>query len=392
MRKLLLPLFILLSPLHAFPDDSYLALGGNVSLAGVGGFNFSYGGALDSASFPIISFEALLGSSTQTYILTTGGRWYLLPVGLFFGGDLGLGDNYTAGRDNYGFTTSGLVGLNIPGLSKGTDGISVAVKLNLLFAGSPQLLSEFLIDLSGGYSPTETNHNSSSSTVQPQTSSYRPRPPTAPFPFLSEYGYTTASIYWYDSYSATSYSLYRDGVLIYKGAFTYFEDNGLTPGRKYNYTIQASNDGGSSGQSVVLSVRTPEKRLLPVVRTPLAEPIVSSIEEATEWVNSHIEYDWAKARNDDYILLSPKQVLAAQSGVCRDMVVLTQKIVYDSLGVKARYVGIKIPGTPGHAILEFNGRYFDPTSLQTYSDSTITKGQVMSYDETMRFVSKQVRE
>lgn len=126
-------------------------------------------------------------------------------------------------------------------------------------------------------------------------------------------------------------------------------------------------------------------------RPPLAEPRVSSIQEAAEWVHANIEYDWAKARNDDYILLSPAQVLASRGGVCRDMVVLTMKIVYDSLGAKARFVGIRVPGSPGHAILEFNGRYFDPTSLRVYTEATIDKQTVMSYDETMAAIARQVR-
>ena len=79
----------------------------------------------------------------------------------------------------------------------------------------------------------------------------------------------------------------------------------------------------------------------------LSEPTVSSIQQASEWVNEHIYYDFAKARNDDYYLLSPKQVLAARSGVCRDMVVLTLKIVYDSLGIKADFVSIRIRGLLG---------------------------------------------
>ena len=69
---------------------------------------------------------------------------------------------------------------------------------------------------------------------------------------------------------------------------------------------------------------------------------------------------------------------------------LTLKIVYDSLDIKASFVAIRIPGTPGHAIIEFNGRYFDPTGLATYAKPDILR--VYSYDEIMALISKQVRE
>ena len=124
---------------------------------------------------------------------------------------------------------------------------------------------------------------------------------------------------------------------------------------------------------------------------PLFEPTVSSIQEASEWVHSHIAYDHAKARNDDYYLLSPEQVLKTNGGVCRDMVVLTMKIVYDSLGIKANYVSIRIPGTPGHAILEYNGKYFDPTNLQVYTQSSIDVNEVKTYDQTMEYIGRQLK-
>lgn len=132
------------------------------------------------------------------------------------------------------------------------------------------------------------------------------------------------------------------------------------------------------------------QNLLPERPTPLIEPVVSSIEAAAEWVHSNVRYDFAKARNDDFFLLSPKQVLAAHSGVCRDMVVLTLKIVYDSLGIKPSFVAIDIPATPGHAIIEFNGRYFDPTNLLVYKRENIRITRTYKYDEIMSYIARQL--
>jgi hypothetical protein len=222
--------------------------------------------------------------------------------------------------------------------------------------------------------------------------------PLAPF-FLNVTDATSSSVtlQWDASSGTDTYHLYRNGNVVYSGPLTYFVDTGLVAGEKYFYTITAENAGGVSEQSGSVSIRIPEPKPKatsssrnPTTSGTLTTPTVSSIQEASEWVNEHIQYDFAKARNDDYYLLSPRQVLAARSGVCRDMVVLTLKIVYDSLGIKANFVSIRMPGTPGHAIIEFNGRYFDPTGLTTYTKPDVLR--VYSYDEIMTYISKQVRD
>ena len=84
----------------------------------------------------------------------------------------------------------------------------------------------------------------------------RPLPPTLSVTDATE---KSATLQWYPAYGAESYHLYRNGALIYSGAFTYFVDTGLSSNTRYFYTIVAENKSGSSGQSESVSVR---KRLL----------------------------------------------------------------------------------------------------------------------------------
>ena len=176
-----------------------------------------------------------------------------------------------------------------------------------------------------------------------------------------------------------------DGVIIALRADVYF----IQPTKSYiSFVIDIGGKYTKSSDTTTAPDSAPATQEYVY---PLQEPTVSSIQSAAEWVHNHIAYDYAKQKNDDWYLLSPEQVLKTNGGVCRDMVVLTMKIVYDSLGIKPNYVSIKVPGTPGHAILEYNGRYFDPTNLRTYTRSSISVSEIITYDETMRYIGRQLK-
>jgi chitodextrinase len=63
---------------------------------------------------------------------------------------------------------------------------------------------------------------------------------------------SSLSISWDASTGATSYQLYRNGTHVYNGGANAYTDTGLTSSTKYSYTVQASNNGGSSALSMAV--------------------------------------------------------------------------------------------------------------------------------------------
>ena len=70
------------------------------------------------------------------------------------------------------------------------------------------------------------------------------------------HGPTTASIAWDAVSGATGYGVYRDGVALQDIPSASFIDSGLLPSTSYQYTVDAFNSAGRSGQSAPILVTT----------------------------------------------------------------------------------------------------------------------------------------
>jgi beta-glucanase (GH16 family) len=67
---------------------------------------------------------------------------------------------------------------------------------------------------------------------------------------------TQVDLNWTTSSGATSYKVYRDGVLVASPTTTNFQDVGLTAATNYSYTVSAVNTSGESAQSGAAMVTT----------------------------------------------------------------------------------------------------------------------------------------
>lgn len=392
MKKLLMALAMLVMTTALFAQ-SYFSIGGNA------GFSGSVGGSLFGGVGVEKNLYLVFGTNiaSQNMILVSmGARYYPFGSGLQLGLDTGLGDWFSDNNDNWCAAASGSIGYTL------WNAVTIGVKANFYFTGTPQSSFGIFVDFTGvdtASSPTaQEQPDQTSNNYAVDESKFDGQLDVRYAPYVLEGSIEVRPSQIYIPINppvlmgneVIAYHLFVNGNRALTSQSPYFVI-AAEPNKSYVFTVTISNPYGESPQSSPVLITTPApKPVSKPVPIKSGEPIVSSIQQATEWVNANIKYDYAKARNDDYYLLSPKQVLAARSGVCRDMVVLTMKIVYDSLGIKANFVGIEIAGTPGHAILEYNGKYFDPTNLQTYTKANIRQVGFMTYSQTMDLIGKQL--
>ncbi len=98
-------------------------------------------------------------------------------------------------------------------------------------------------EASGGGAPTCSTLGYSAGT---NTQACTPSTPTGFVASPSTCGNNWLNLSWNASGGATTYNVYRSGVLIYTGSALAFSDTGRTLGSTYSYTITASNSGGTS--------------------------------------------------------------------------------------------------------------------------------------------------
>ena len=97
-------------------------------------------------------------------------------------------------------------------------------------------------------------------------------PTTPAAPTASNITNSSAILSWVPVPDATTYYLYRNGMLVYSGSETIYPDTGLSSNTPYSYTLKAGNALGTSPDSPVRSVTT----LLAIPATPTASDITST--------------------------------------------------------------------------------------------------------------------
>ena len=108
---------------------------------------------------------------------------------------------------------------------------------------------------------------------------------------------------------------------------------------------------------------------------------LDEIQSINTWVNENIVYTPDVLSN--YQL--PKVTFGRGKGDCEDMAILLMFFIKEQLGIEAQLVIYHIGyGYFLHAIVEYNGAYFDPTIGEEVNIDPRSIWETLSYDQAMR--------
>lgn len=106
-----------------------------------------------------------------------------------------------------------------------------------------------------------------------------PTAPTSPAITKNVISKNSATLYWNSIYNAKTYSLKRNGQVIYTGSNLSFTDTGLVAGQSYTYSVVASNEIGTSSEKISVLSTLPN----PPVATKITGTSVTQSSATLTW-------------------------------------------------------------------------------------------------------------